>query len=346
MTLMVEAVEVSDQPESKHRTLIMKGPNRGVDPRMRSYRRSPSHSPPPTRRDAFRDNYNPYRDERRDDRRGAPGGRDRSYSPGPRDRQGDSFRPSSSRDYGGRGGRSPPGRGEENVEMIQIDSSLVGLIIGRQGENLRRVEQDTGCRVQFITGPDVSGPKRDCKITGPLRARTDAKAEIFRIIEENGRGPGLTNLGRGSGLPPSRDSGSNQPSLRDGEATTQIMVPDRTVGLIIGKGGETIRDLQERSGCHVNIVGEQKSVNGLRPVNLIGSAQAAAMAKNLIMEIVDSDTKSLSNPSGGSRDAPRGNAYGGGGGGDRTSDTITVPSSAVGMIIGKGNSRDSLQKYH
>jgi far upstream element-binding protein len=117
----------------------------------------------------------------------------------------------------------------------------------------------------------------------------------------------------------------------------QIMVPDRTVGLIIGRGGETIRDLQERSGCHVNIVGEQKSVNGLRPVNLIGSREAAAKAKDLIMEIVESDSKSLANkdraPT--QREPGRDAGYGGGGG-DKVNDSIFVPSEAVGMIIGKG----------
>jgi rRNA processing protein Krr1/Pno1 len=121
----------------------------------------------------------------------------------------------------------------------------------------------------------------------------------------------------------------------------QIMVPDRTVGLIIGRGGETIRDLQERSGCHVNIVGEQKSVNGLRPVNLIGSREAAAKAKDLIMEIVESDSKSAATkdrvPA--SRDGGRDPGYGGGFGGavaDKINDSIFVPSEAVGMIIGKG----------
>jgi far upstream element-binding protein len=124
----------------------------------------------------------------------------------------------------------------------------------------------------------------------------------------------------------------------------QIMVPDRTVGLIIGRGGETIRDLQERSGCHVNIVGEQKSVNGLRPVNLIGSRESAARAKDLIMEIVESDSKSLANKDRAppQREPARDAGYGGyggggsGGGGDKINDSIFVPSEAVGMIIGKG----------
>lgn len=138
---------------------------------------------------------------------------------------------------------------------------------------------------------------------------------------------------------PARAS-SHQPALRDGEDSMQIMVPDRTVGLIIGRGGETIRDLQERSGCHVNIVGEQKSVNGLRPVNLIGSREAAARAKDLIMEIVESDSKTAAGGGGKERsapqrDAPRDSGMGASGG-DKITDSIFVPSEAVGMIIGKG----------
>jgi len=204
----------------------------------------------------------------------------------------------------------------------------VGLIIGRQGENMRRIESETGARVQFMSNNEPGVTMRQCKISGSRAAKADAKAEIFRIIEENSatKGPGQ-NLG-----------GAGQSHLREGENATQIMVPDRTVGLIIGRGGETIRDLQERSGCHVNIVGEQKSVNGLRPVNLIGTPQAAQVAKDLIMEIVDSDTKNLANPS--QRDAGRVQNYGHddrrGGDSDKINDNLTVPSSAVGMIIGKG----------
>lgn len=112
------------------------------------------------------------------------------------------------------------------------------------------------------------------------------------------------------------------------------MVPDRTVGLIIGRGGETIRDLQERSGCHVNIVGENKSINGLRPVNLIGSEQSQQRAKDLIMEIVDSDTKNAASKQDTSRAMPRDDPYSGGS--EKMTDSIMVPGDAVGMIIGKG----------
>ena len=324
---------------------------RDADPRLssRMYRRSRSRSRSPIRiPQGYHDNYNPYRDERRDDSRRSnamPYGRERNFSPEPRGLSlGSRFTPPG----GGFGDRSPAGRGgnDDGSEVIPIESNLVGLIIGRQGENLRRVEADTRTRVQFITGPETSGPLRQCKITGTRAAREHAKNEIFRIIEENPNAGG--NKGSGRAPPPPdraldgpgvKVAGAHQPALRVGEDASQIMVPNRTVGLIIGRGGETIRDLQERSACHVNIVGEEKSINGLRPVNLIGTPQAAAMAKELILEIVESDTKSLTGSvnQGGTRErqlAP----LPGVSDGEKINDQIFVPSEAVGMVIGKGPS--------
>lgn len=287
---------------------------------------------PQSRREPYRDDHNPYRDERRGDR--APANREyreRSYSPGPRGRP---FSPPRvPNKYHFR--ELTPVRGQdENSENIAIDSSLVGLIIGRSGENLRRVESETGCRVQFMTGPEENGPVRHCRISGSRARRNDVKAEIDRIISDSGLagGRGATEKPRdatAAAASATNRPSAHQPALREGEDSMQIMVPDRTVGLIIGRGGETIRDLQERSGCHVNIVGESKSVNGLRPVNLIGSREAAAHAKDLILEIVESDSKT-----GGGKDRVQAIMKDTGGSGEK--DSIFVPSDAVGMIIGKG----------
>jgi transcription antitermination factor NusA-like protein len=308
------------------------------DPRLagRGYRRSRSRSPP--RRESY--GSNPYRDERREDpRRG-------------------NFRRSPSSDRNFRGARDPPPGYRANdgeTETMRVKSSLVGLIIGRNGENLRRVESETGARVQFIQAKDSHVAERQCTISGSLRARIAARDAINAIIEENGGQNVPQDKGAYTAGMPGRAK-VNLPELREGEKSTQIMVPDKTVGLIIGRGGETIKDVQERSGCHVNIVGENKSVGGLRPVNLIGSEQATNMAKELILEIVESDNRGASGSGGGSgpnppppsRDRGYGGGYdrsssnggggggGGGGGRDHVEKTIFVPSEAVGMIIGKG----------
>lgn len=297
----------------------------------RHWGRDRSRSP---RRDNFRD-ANPYRDERRDERPARDYGhqsRDRSFSPGPRGRQGGgAFSP---RGVNAVRQRSPlRSGGDDDSETMEIEASLVGLIIGRQGENLRRVEGETKCRVQFIAPTNPDEKFRQCKITGPRARRAEAMTQINRIIEDSGMGAiARAGLDRGGPRPPVPDRGGVA-NLKDGEDCLQIMVPDRTVGLIIGRGGETIRDLQERSGCHVNIVGESKSMNGLRPVNLIGPYAAAAKAKEMIMEIVDSDSRNGQGnaPPQGGRGHPRENNAP-----DKTQDAIYVPNEAVGMIIGKG----------
>lgn len=290
-------------------------------PDSRQFRRSRSKSP--RGRESYRDNFNPYRDERRVDH-GRDYGRERSYSPA-RGRQG--FSPRGAHGGGGRD-RSPLRGKDDNVETIEIEASLVGLIIGRQGENLRRVEGESRCRVQFIPPTGQNDQYRLCRITGPRPQREEAKEMINRIIRDSGMRGGSQPGDRG------REGGrGGPPAPRDGEDSLQIMVPDRTVGLIIGRGGETIRDLQERSGCHINIVSENKSVNGLRPVNLIGPPAAARHAKELILEIVDSDNRNGNNPAGGR--GGRNDGFGGPGV-EKVNDSIFVPSDAVGMIIGKG----------
>ena len=289
----------------------------------------------------FRNNYNPYIDERREDQRHVAGGRayrDRSFSPGITSLP---PRPVPSGQYGFKmEGMSQGSPDEQGTDVIMVDSNLVGLIIGRAGENLRRVEADTSTRVQFMAaGPDGTSPQRTCKITGTRTARDHAKAEISRIIQENGRDRGIQDRAQ-STMATAKPAGSQQPALRSGEDSTQMMVPNRTVGLIIGRGGETIRDLQDRSGCHVNIVSEEKSINGLRPVNLIGTKEAAAVAKELILEIVDSDNKSLAQAGQSGQTNPKSNLgaapAAAESSNERINDSMMVPSEAVGMIIGKG----------
>ena len=306
-------------------------------------RRSRSRSP--RRDDPY--NNNPFRDERRNDNRRRSPGRGTPSSPGG--------------NFPGYIGRSyAPGMPtsemlDERTEVITVESSSVGLIIGRAGENLKRVEGDSGARVQFMT--QTEGPYRKCKITGDPGQRAAAIQDIYKTALENPKrntNPAPAHYNNNNN---NNNNPDNDPPLREGERSLQIMVPDKTVGLIIGRRGETIQDLQERSGCHINILGENKSINGLRPVNLIGTREASDKAQVLIAEVVKSDTRSGQQGGGGSAPPLMHSAYGapsqmsydpyapqqiphygrpGPDPNDKISETIYIPSEAVGMVIGKG----------
>ena len=45
---------------------------------------------------------------------------------------------------------SPPGKDHE--DQMAIDTMHVGMVIGRGGDTLRRVERESGARVQFAPG--------------------------------------------------------------------------------------------------------------------------------------------------------------------------------------------------
>ena len=90
--------------------------------------------------------------------------------------------------------------------------------------------------------------------------------------------------------PPSR---GRDPNVGPGTNKFTFTVPDKCVGLIIGRGGESINEIQRKSGSRVNIVPESQSVNGRRPVNLFGSDEANERAKELIEAIVRQDELGL-----------------------------------------------------
>jgi GTPase Era involved in 16S rRNA processing len=42
-----------------------------------------------------------------------------------------------------------------NVGQVSVPSDMVGMIIGKQGENIRRIQMDTNTKIQFAEGCHV-----------------------------------------------------------------------------------------------------------------------------------------------------------------------------------------------
>lgn len=77
-----------------------------------------------------------------------------------------------------------------------------------------------------------------------------------------GNGGGGGNNGGGGGGGPMISNNSHPGNL-------EIMIPGPKVGLIIGKGGETIKQLQEKSGAKMVVIQDGPSQEQEKPLRLI-----------------------------------------------------------------------------
>ena len=73
------------------------------------------------------------------------------------------------------------------------------------------------------------------------------------------------------------------------EVSNTIEIPISVVGLLIGKGGETIKQLQQRTGCQIKITKDEDNMPGseTRTVILKGTANTIKKARREIAELID-----------------------------------------------------------
>lgn len=81
---------------------------------------------------------------------------------------------------------------------------------------------------------------------------------------------------------PRNDRGGNDA----GKVTEEIYVPSEAVGMIIGKGGETIKEMQSSTGCKIN-VSQPQQPDVQRQIGLVGFPAAIEEAKRAIWDKVD-----------------------------------------------------------
>ncbi len=101
-----------------------------------------------------------------------------------------------------------------------------------------------------------------------------------------------------------------------------VEVPNDKVGLVIGKAGSTIKELEQRSGARVQLTPDSKwqGRSELRPIQLTGTQQQLDWCKGLISEKVNVPVEQLASTQtfdGGAPSGPGGGGGAGGGGGNR-----------------------------
>ncbi|KAM9114575.1 tudor and KH domain-containing protein [Pangshura tecta] len=149
--------------------------------------------------------------------------------------------------------------GEDDIEIeMKIPQEAVKLIIGRQGASIKQLRKETGARIDVEAGD--SGEERVLLISGFPVQVCRAKAAIHQILVDNA------------------------------PVSEQFVVPQRAVGRIIGRGGETVRAICRSSGARV--VCEKETDNALcltRLISLSGNRREVNAAKQLILAKLSED---------------------------------------------------------
>uniref|UniRef100_A0A8B9EXY1 Far upstream element binding protein 3 n=2 Tax=Anser TaxID=8842 RepID=A0A8B9EXY1_ANSCY len=184
------------------------------------------------------------------------------------------------------------------TEEFKVPDKMVGFIIGRGGEQISRIQAESGCKIQIAPGKSLFV----CQVNG------QAKRLLGQIVDRCRNGPGFHND-------------------VDGNSTIQeILIPASKVGLVIGKGGETIKQLQERTGVKMIMIQDGPLPTGAdKPLRITGDAFKVQQAREMVLEIIrekdQADFRGVRNDFS--------SRMGGG------SIEVSVPRFAVGIVIGR-----------
>uniref|UniRef100_A0A8C9RNV5 Far upstream element (FUSE) binding protein 3 n=1 Tax=Scleropages formosus TaxID=113540 RepID=A0A8C9RNV5_SCLFO len=193
------------------------------------------------------------------------------------------------------------------TEDFKVPDKMVGFIIGRGGEQITRIQLESGCKIQIAA--DSGGMMdRPCTLTGSPENIEQAKRLLGQIVDRCRSSPGFHNEMDGS------------------SSIQEILIPASKVGLVIGKGGDTIKQLQERTGVKMIMIQDGPLPTGAdKPLRITGDPYKVQQARELVIEIIrDKDQGDFRSGRGDFGSRLGGNSL-----------DVAVPRFAVGIVIGR-----------
>uniref|UniRef100_A0A8C8BQ35 Insulin like growth factor 2 mRNA binding protein 2 n=1 Tax=Otus sunia TaxID=257818 RepID=A0A8C8BQ35_9STRI len=213
---------------------------------------------------------------------------------------------------------------EEIPLKILAHNSLVGRLIGKEGRNLKKIEQDTGTKITISPLQDLTiyNPERTITVKGSMEACSNAEVEIMKKLREayendvvaiNSSSAYLSGL---YGAPPA-GAFPHQHPLPEQEVVN-LFIPTQAVGAIIGKKGQHIKQLARFAGASIKIAPAEGPDASERMVIITGPPEAQFKAQGRIFGKLKEEN--FFNP----KEEVKLEAH------------IKVPSFAAGRVIGKG----------
>ncbi|XP_066550444.1 RNA-binding protein Nova-1 isoform X4 [Amia ocellicauda] len=204
---------------------------------------------------------------------------------------------------------------------VLIPSYAAGSIIGKGGQTIVQLQKETGATIKlskskdFYPGTYVSfvgsagTTERVCLIQGTVEALNAVHGFIAEKIREMPQNVAKTepvsilqpqttvNPDRIKqtlpSSPTSTKSSPSDPMTTSRASQVKIIVPNSTAGLIIGKGGATVKAIMEQSGAWVQLSQKPDGINlQERVVTVSGEPEQNRKAVELIIQKIQEDPQS------------------------------------------------------
>nr|XP_021528935.1 poly(rC)-binding protein 1-like isoform X2 [Aotus nancymaae] len=130
----------------------------------------------------------------------------------------------------------------------------VGSIIGKKGELVKRISEESGARINISEG---NCPERIITLTGPTNAIFKAFAMIINKLEED-----------------INSSMINSTAASRPPVTLRLVVPGTQCGSLIGKGGCKIKEIRESTGVQVQVAGDMLPNSTERAITIASVPQS------------------------------------------------------------------------
>ncbi|GAU26967.1 hypothetical protein TSUD_06390 [Trifolium subterraneum] len=165
-------------------------------------------------------------------------------------------------------------------KKIEIPNGRVGVIIGKAGETIKYLQLQSGAKIQVTRDMDAdpNSPNRLVELTGTSDAIATAEKLINDVLAEAESG--------GNGLVTRRMGG------QAGADEFSMKIPNNKVGLIIGKGGETIKNMQATTGSRIQVIPlhlPPGDTSTERTLKIEGTSEQIESAKQLVDSILSGE---------------------------------------------------------
>ncbi|OMO86582.1 hypothetical protein COLO4_21037 [Corchorus olitorius] len=162
-------------------------------------------------------------------------------------------------------------------KKIDIPQIRVGVIIGKSGETIKYLQLQSGAKIQVQRDMDAdpNSVTRPVELMGTAEQIAKAEQLINDVLAEAEAG--------GSGIVSRRLTG------QAGSEHFEMQIPNNKVGLVIGKGGETIKNMQAKTGARIQVIPlhlPPGDTSTERSLHIDGTSEQIKLARALVDDVI------------------------------------------------------------